>query len=138
MSSAEKEMENMVRNLEEKTGKSLDAWIGIAKTSGSEKHGEIVKYLKENGLTHGYANLVAHSMLKSASVHADEGDLIDAQYSGPKAALRPLYDKLMSEVRKFGSDLGSTSKKGYVSLRRKKQFDDPAEHRHAPRCRNQL
>jgi hypothetical protein len=122
MSTAEKEMESMIRNLAEKTGKSLDAWIAVAKKSGSEKHGEIVKHLKENGLTHGYANLVAHSMLKSASVHADEGDLIEAQYSGAKAALRPIYDKLMAEVQKFGPDLEIAPKKGYVSLRRKKQF----------------
>lgn len=122
MSTAEKEMETMIRNLAEKTGKSLDAWIAVAKKSGAEKHGEIVKYLKENGLTHGYANLVAHSMLKSAAVHADEGDLIEAQYSGAKAALRPIYDKLMAEVQKFGPDLEIAPKKGYVSLRRKKQF----------------
>ncbi len=122
MSSAEKEMENMIRNLEEKSGKSLEDWIGIARKSGSEKHGQIVKHLKENGLTHGYANLVAHSMLQSASVHADEGDLIEAQYSGAKAALRPLYEQLMAEVRKFGPDVEIAPKKGYVSLRRKKQF----------------
>jgi predicted transport protein len=122
MPKADDEFQNMVRNLEEKTGKSLDQWIAIAKKTNGTKHGEIVKHLKDNGLTHGYANLVAHSMLQSASVHADEGDLIESQYAGAKAALRPIYEKLMSEVHSFGDDVEVSPKKGYVSLRRKKQF----------------
>jgi hypothetical protein len=122
MAKADEEFANMVRNLEEKTGKSLDQWIAVAKKSGAQKHGEIVKHLKDNGLTHGYANLVAHSALQSASVHADSDDLIEQQYAGAKAALRPAYEKLMKEVRAFGADLDVSPKKGYVSLRRKKQF----------------
>ena len=122
MARADDEFANMVRNLEEKTGRTLDQWIAVAKKSGSQKHGEIVKHLKENGLTHGYANLVAHSTLQSASVHADAGDLIAEQYSGAKAALRPAYDKLLKAVEKFGGDVEVSPKKAYVSLRRKKQF----------------
>lgn len=122
MAKADEEFANMVRNLEEKTGKTLDQWIAVAKKSGSQKHGEIVKHLKENGLTHGYANLVAHSTLQSASVHADAGDLVAEQYAGAKAALRPAYDKLLKAVEKFGDDVEVSPKKGYVSLRRKKQF----------------
>jgi hypothetical protein len=122
MAKADDEFTNMIRNLEEKTGKSLDQWVAIAKKSGAAKHGEIVKHLKENGLTHGYANLVAHSTLQSASVHSDEGDLIEAQYSGARAALRPIYEKVIKEAGAFGGDLEVSPKKGYVSLRRKKQF----------------
>ena len=122
MAKADEEFANMVRNLEEKTGKTLDQWIAVAKKSGSQKHGEIVKHLKENGLTHGYANLVAHSTLQSASVHADAGDLVAEQYAGAKAALRPAYDQMLKAVEKFGDDVEVSPKKGYVSLRRKKQF----------------
>ncbi len=123
MSSADEAMKSMIRSLEEKTGKPLSHWIDVAKKSGSAKHGEIVKHLKDkHGLTHGYANLVTHSALQSASVHADEGDLIESQYSGPRAALRPIYDAIMAKVEKFGDDLEISPKKTYVSLRRKKQF----------------
>jgi hypothetical protein len=122
MAKADDEFANMIRNLEEKTGKSLDQWVSIARSSGAQKHGEIVKHLKDNGLTHGYANLVAHSTLQSAAVHADGEDLIAAQYGGAKAALRPLYDELTKEIVAFGSDVELSPKKGYVSVRRKKQF----------------
>ena len=123
MSAADKAVESMVRSLEEKTGKPLAHWVSVAKKSGSEKHGEIVRHLKgEHGLTHGYANFVAHSALQSASIHADEDDLVDSQYAGAKAPLRPLYDRLIAETGKFGSDIEIAPKKAYVSLRRKKQF----------------
>jgi hypothetical protein len=122
MSAADDALAVMIRNLEAKTGKTLAEWVGVAKKSGATKHGEIVKHLKENGLTHGYANFVAHSALESASIHADAEDLLQTQYAGPKAALRPLYETLIQKVASFGSDVEVAPKKGYVSLRRKKQF----------------
>ncbi|MDX2198127.1 MAG: DUF4287 domain-containing protein [Phycisphaerae bacterium] len=114
---------SMIRNLPEKTGKSLEQWVAIARKSGAAKHGEIVKHLKEHhDLGHGYANLVAHEVLQSSSMQADEGDLVAAQYAGEKAALRPLYDKLVAAIQKFGGDVEVSPKKAYVSLRRSKQF----------------
>jgi hypothetical protein len=123
MTAADEAMEAMIQNLEKKTGKPLEHWVALARKSGASKHGEIVKHLKDkHGLTHGYANLVAHSALQSASVHADEGDLVEAQYRGQKAALRPIYITLIEKLRAFGSDVEIAPKKGYVSVRRKKQF----------------
>ena len=114
----------MVRNLEEKTGKKFAAWLGIVKKSGLETHGQIVKMLKsDHGLTHGYANLVAHKALESdAGSAGDSGSLVDAQYSGKKEGRRPSYDAGMKGVEKFGKDVELAPKKAYVSVRRKKQF----------------
>ena len=42
-------------------------------------------------------------------------------YSGPKAALRPIHDALMSSIETFGP-FEIAPKKGYVSLRGRKQF----------------
>ena len=114
---------SMIANLAEKTGKGLDQWLAIVSTFGDAKHGEIVKRLKsEHGMTHGYANLVAHTHRQRESGPPDEADLVAAQYSGPKAHLRPIYDKLVDAVSKFGGDVAVAPKKTYVSLRRSKQF----------------
>ena len=115
---------SMIANLEAKTGRSLDAWTRLAIASGTTKHGELVKRLKdEHGLTHGYANLVAHTALKSdAGALAETTDLVAAQYAGDKAALRPIYDAVRAVVQGFGDDVEIAPKKGYVSLRRSKQF----------------
>ncbi|MCG8607292.1 DUF4287 domain-containing protein [bacterium] len=116
--------DTMIRNLEEKTGKTLQEWINIVTSSKHEKHKAIVDHLKsEHGLTHGYANLVAHKSLKSdAGSVGSSDDLVAAQYSKGKEELKPIYDKLISLINKFGSDVELAPKKAYVSVRRKKQF----------------
>ena len=114
--------ESMIRNLPEKTGKSLDEWLKITRASGLEKHGQIVKMLKtDHGMTHGFANLVATMTLR-AGAEPSQDDLVDGQYSAAKADLRPIYEVLVSEIGKFGSDVEISPKKVYVSLRRNKQF----------------
>jgi len=124
-SSPEEMAKSMIANMKEKTGKTLEQWLAIAKKTGAEKHGQIVKALKgDHGLTHGYANLVAHKLLKSdAGSKTSEGtDLVATQYAGPKADLKPIYDAVIKVVKALGKDVEIAPKKTYVSLRRKKQF----------------
>ena len=115
----------MIANMKAKTGKTLDEWLAIAKKGCAGKHGQIVKSLKtDHGLTHGYANLVAHKLLKSdaGSQAAGGTDLVAAQYAGPKAALKPVYDAVIKAAKSLGKDVEIAPKKTYVSLRRNKQF----------------
>jgi hypothetical protein len=122
--SPEQAMQSMIEGLKAKTGRSLAEWLAVVKKSKAVKHGEIVKHLKEQGLGHGYANLVAHRALGSDAVSAaGQGvDLVAEQYAGAKAGLRPIYDALVKRVSAFGSDVELSPKKAYVSLRRSKQF----------------
>lgn len=112
----------MIANLPEKTGKSLDAWLKALTGLKLEKHGEIVKHLKsEHGVTHGFANLIAHEC-RNRDSEDSPADLVAAQYAGAKAGLLPIYDALISTVSAFGKDVEIAPKKTYVSLRRNKQF----------------
>lgn len=114
---------SMIANLKEKTGRSSAEWMKVLAPQKLEKHGQIVKFLKsEHGVTHGFANLIAHLSLNSSSLGKDDSDLVDAQYSGPKADLKPIYDKILKSIKGFGKDLEIAPKKTYVSLRHKKQF----------------
>ena len=123
MSEQDPAIAKMEANIAEKTGKTVPQWVAVVKKSGLQKHGEIVKFLKaDHGFTHGYANLVAHQALQSSAAHQDDGDLVAAQYAGDKAALKPVYDAIVRTVNSFGKDVELAPKKGYVSLRRKKQF----------------
>mgnify|MGYP001205022646 FL=1 len=113
----------MIANYEKNTGKPLEAWIDIARKAKLAKHGEIVKMLKDRlGMGHGYANLVAQRVLAGDAPAPGGEDLVEAQYAGKKAPLRPLYDQLAKAVGKFGADVELAPKKTYVSLRRSKQF----------------
>src|ERR1700722_3088108 len=97
----------MIAGLREKTGKSLDDWLQILRSSKLSKHKEFMTLLKtEHGLTHGYANLIALQALQSDSHTATDTDaLVDAQYAGAKAGLRPIYDAILAAVNKFGKDV---------------------------------
>lgn len=123
MGKVEDAVATMIANYEKNTGKPLEAWIAIARQAKLAKHGEIVKLLKEtHGMGHGYANLVAQRVLAGGGEEPAGDDLVAAQYAGAKAALRPLYDKLVKSASGFGSDVEISPKKTYVSLRRNKQF----------------
>lgn len=115
--------QTMTENLQKKTGKSLAEWVIVVNEQYLEKHGQVVKFLKEeHGLTHGYANFVAH---KSKGYDANSQDektvLIDAQFKG-KEHFKSLYERLLKAISTFGEDIEIAPKKAYVSLRRKKQF----------------
>lgn len=119
----DKAAQTMVDNLYKNTGKTLDQWIQLVRKENFEKHGQILKFLKEeHSFTHGFANLVA---MKARGADAgsveNKDDLIQQQYKG-REHFRPLYDQIIAEIEKFPDEFEIAPKKAYVSLRRKKQF----------------
>ena len=115
----------MIANLKDKTGKALPDWLKVVKKSKLEKHGQIVKHLMaDHGVTHGFANLIAHKALEVATGTPAFGneDSVAAQYGGDKASLKPIYDALTKAAKKLGKDVEVSPKKTYVSLRRRRQF----------------
>ena len=128
MSSVEGAKVTQITNIQKKTGKSLEELTELIQTSGLRKHGEIRSMLMEKlGLGYGDATMLVHFVLKTDTqiVVQEKGlstvDVLDEIYSGPKASLRPIHEKLMSAIEQFG-EFEIAPKKGYVSLRRKWQF----------------
>jgi len=121
-SSVDEMAANLIKNLENTTGKPIDEWVRIARESGETQHMKILKYLQDNyGLTYGYANTVATLARQGDESPPAAEDLFAAQYTG-KENLLPIYNTILSEVSKFGKDIEVSPKKTYVSLRRSKQF----------------
>ena len=51
----------MIKNMVDKTGRSIDDWVKIVSKQKFNKHNEIVHFLKKDySMTHGYANLIAY------------------------------------------------------------------------------
>lgn len=128
MTDPAKAMATQLKNIQTRTGRTLAELCLFVRQSGLTKHGEIRDLLKrEFGLGHGDANTLAHHARQQAEggaasgPAAASGDVLDEIYSGAKAALRPVHDRLMEEIHRFGT-FEIAPKKGYVSLRRKKQF----------------
>jgi len=122
--SPEEMRKDMIEKLREKTGKTLAQWQALIRAAGLTRHGEVMKLLKgDHGVSHGYANQIALAALQPEGAPAAGSDgLIDAQYAGAKAPLRPVYEALVAAVKSFGPDVEFAPKKAYVSLRRSKQF----------------
>jgi hypothetical protein len=115
----DKALQTMIDNMPEKTGKSLEEWKKVLKTTSFEKHSEGVKFLKEeHGVTHGFANTI---VILSNEENSEPEDLVSKQYAG-KEVLIPIYEQLLTVVGAFGDDVVITPKKESVSIIRKKQF----------------
>jgi len=119
----DKATQTMIDNLHRNTGKTLEEWIDIVKKQHFAKHGEILKFLKEqHEFTYGFANLVAHKANETdAGSVENSDDLIAVQYKG-KEHYKAVYDILIADIKTFGNDIEIAPKNAYVSLRRKKQF----------------
>jgi len=128
MSDLDKAVQTQLNNIQQKTGKSLDELAAMVTASGLTKHGEIRALLmSELGLGYGDANTLVHALLQSDGTRAAQAagastdEVVDALYTGPKAALRPIHESLMAAINGFGA-FETLPKKNYVSLRRKRQF----------------
>lgn len=128
MSTLDQARETQLRNIESKTGKSLAELRVVIQKSGLTKHGEIRDFLREEfQLGYGDANSLVHFALQSdaqsaaVASGASTEEVVAEIYSGRKESLRPIHDTVMNEINKLG-DFDIVPKKGYISLRRKKQF----------------
>ena len=122
MSTVEPGLRSQIQNIEAKYGRSIDDWIELIRASGRTRHGEIVAMLKtDHGLSHGAANRVALVAMDALAPKAETPDPVMTLYAG-KGALLPIHARLMESVSGLGPDIEVAPKKGYLSLRRRKQF----------------
>jgi hypothetical protein len=128
MASLDQARDTQLKNIETKTGRSLAELRALLAGSGFAKHGELRSFAMEKlGLGYGDANTLVHLALASdgqsaaAAAGLTTDDVLAGIYSDKKAGLRPTHDRLMAAIGGFG-EFEIAPKKGYVSLRRKKQF----------------
>ena len=126
MTSLEKAVQTQIVNIQKKTGMTLKELAELAKKSGLVKHGELRDMFKEKlELGHGDANALVHAIMQSDGTRAAAGKsedaVLDEIYTGAKAGFRPIHDALIKHIDRFG-EYEIVPKKGYVSLRRQKQF----------------
>ena len=113
-------------NITAKVGKSYQEIEKIYLDSHLTKHSEIRDLFKDQlGISYGYANTLTHIMSKTDGASQAEGKelsvLLNEIYSGKKEQFRPIHELVMARVATFGP-FDIAPKKGYLSLRCKKQF----------------
>jgi len=119
MSIIDQATDTQLKNIQTRTGQTLAQLSAFVRASGLTKHSEIREMLKRDlGLGHGDANALTHHVLQSDGESAAKAkgattdDVLAEIYSSPKAELRPVHDKLMTAVHKFGA-FEIAPKKGY-------------------------
>lgn len=128
MSIVDKAIQTQLTNIQAKTGQTLDQLRAVMEQSGLTNHGEIrAMFQRDFGLGYGDANMLTRALLNTDAEGTAGGQAAasdnpaDSLYTGAKAALRPIHDRLMAEIDQLGA-FEVAPKKSYLSLRRKKQF----------------
>jgi len=104
MSSVDQAYETQLKNIQIKTGKTLDRLYAMIQKSGLTKHGEIRELLKRDlGLGHGDANTLTHYYLKSLETQSGQaatpGDVLAEIYSAPKPNCGPFTTNCWRQSR---------------------------------------
>ncbi|MGC4045770.1 MAG: DUF5655 domain-containing protein [Armatimonas sp.] len=126
MASLDAAVETQLKNIEAKTGQSREGLKIALLATGKTKHGELRAEAQSLfGIGYGDANALVHFARASDGARQAEGKSDDAVleelYAGPKADLRPIHEAVMAAINSIG-EFEIAPKKGYLSLRRKKQF----------------
>jgi hypothetical protein len=118
---------NWIDTLKAKTGRDLDEWTAFIKSKGPKDTPSRREWLKtEHKLgTNSAWWLVDHAEGKDDLEESDPKvyvaratNYVDALFSGSKAALRPLYDKLYDLARSIGDDIKISPGKTIVPIYR--------------------
>jgi Domain of unknown function (DUF5655)/Domain of unknown function (DUF4287) len=123
-------VQKWIQELPEKTGCSLEEWIALTKKSGPPTEKERREWLKkEHKFGSNSASWIAERLEgKGTGEDSPESYLkiaaewVEAQYSGPRAALRPLFEQLLKLGFSLGKDVKACPCKTMVPFYRKHVF----------------
>ncbi len=110
-------VQKWIADLKGKTGRTLEEWIAVVKKSGPDDEKACRQWLKE---VHGFGTNSAWWLAERAFDKGDKGIVeddpesylraaegyVEAMFSGSKAGLRPIYDRLLA----LGLGLGPEAK----------------------------
>jgi len=118
---------NWIDSLKAKTGRDLDEWTALINANAPKDTKSRIEWLKrEHKLgTNSAAWLANHAEGNDDREESDPkvyvaraGDYVDALFSGPKAGLRPIYDRLYDLARSIGDDIKISPGKTIVPIYR--------------------
>jgi predicted transport protein len=114
----------IIRNLAEKTGRSLDDWTALVRAGAPEgKRKDRIAWLQqEHGLGHGQASMIVDSVDRPEIFEEqDPQTLVDAMLEG-REAIRPVFTRLVSLIGELGDDVATEPRQTYVAFSRGRQF----------------
>ena len=116
--------EAVIRNLKSRTGKNLEQWVSVARKSALSEQKELRKWLKAEHVLGGTTCwIIADATLgEPGGAPPSDSEVLDTQFRGDKAALRPVYERLLGAVKMLGSDVNLGVRKTQTTFARKNTF----------------
>jgi hypothetical protein len=116
--------ETSMRNLKERTGKTVEEWVETMRRDGPEGDNPRKEWLKsEHGFTTNYAAWVVGWARGDLGAEGyDPESYVEELFSGKKAGLRPIYDELLQLGFAQGGDVKVCPCSTMVPIYRKNVF----------------
>ncbi len=112
----------IAKNLPERTGKSLEEWLEIAKDRPDGKKTQQIEWLMGFGLGRGQAQTVLYYAQGMDLDYTDGDGLVRDMYKGQHQALLPVYEETRDALMGRWDDVDLHILKTYVSFNRNRQF----------------
>jgi predicted transport protein len=119
-------MSAVTDSMAERTGRSLEDWVALVAESGVDPldQNAVRRWLKDvHGVKQNSQWAIADAAARDAGwVRPTVEEYVDGQYTGAKAALRPIFDALRRTALAFGDDVVLEGRGTYVPFVRRRQF----------------
>ncbi len=120
-------VQSVIGGMKAKTGRSLEEWLAHVRRKGPKSEEARREWLKrEHGLGTNYARWIAERSVGKGAEDTDPEKYlvvaekyVEEQYPATKAALRPIYEKLLELGLSLGKDVKACPCKTMVPLFRK-------------------
>jgi predicted transport protein len=113
-------------SLQERTGRTLDEWLAVVASSGIDPldQNAVRRWLKhEHGIAQNTQWAIVDAAARAAGWERPSIDeYIDGQYTGEKAALRPIFDAVRTNLESLGDDVTIEGRATYIPFIRRRQF----------------
>lgn len=119
-------MAAVAASMKERTGRTLDEWVELVEASGVDPLDQkaVRAWLRDaHGVKQNSQWTIADAAARRAGwVEPTLEEYVDSQYTGRKAALRPVYDRIAVLALGLGEDVRVEGRSTYVPFVRGRQF----------------
>lgn len=113
-------------SMEERTGRSVEAWVAEVEASDVDPLDQkaVRRWLKaEHGIPQNSRWAIAFAAARAAGWEPPTTEqYVDRQYAGPKAGLRPIFDRVRAILENLGDDVSMEGRSTYTPFVRGRQF----------------
>ncbi len=116
----------VTESMQKRTGRTLEEWVAVVRASGIDPldQNAVRRWLKtEHGVLQNSQWAIADAAAQAAGwTEPTVAEYVGQQYTGAKAALRPVFERIRAIVEGFGDDVRVEGRSTYTPFVRRRQF----------------